>query len=137
MRRRINALVTFLAALAVAGLVSVPTTASASESPTYPVRSFNLSNGGLSAFGDVTFYNRTVVVQGSVSSYEMHLWGCGYVKVSWNGRTGWSTQACNGSTGFSIPLDADVPGGAGYVDVALFVNTGISSYAVAQRRIYR
>jgi hypothetical protein len=109
----------------------------------YPVRSFFLSytDEGYETHtgGQATFYNRSVVVEGTQRSQGASLIGCRYTKASWEGVARYTGIVCDDVASYSLLLPADVVGGAGYVDVSFFVydQSRGTSYLVRSTRLVR
>ena len=115
--KKVGAAVSAVAVAAGLVLAGAPTDATAAS---YPTKPFDVSDGSGSYYrGTVTWYNRSVAVDGTFKAvgcrrvYAAALAGTTQLDV----RS--SSTHCNSTTPAPIPLNADVPGGAGAVDIRI------------------
>ncbi|MFD5017145.1 hypothetical protein [Streptomyces chartreusis] len=124
----------FAAALtAVAGL----TLAGAPGAAAADRASFNLTVGATYFKGTIEFYNRSVTVNGvlrglSTGCRRGAAWAFASSGSTLDNRS--TTAVCNGAVSKTIPLTADVPGGAAEVEVDLLEGNG---YRIASCRVQR
>ena len=103
-----------------AGLVLAGAPAAGAAPASYPTKQFDVSDGSGSYYtGTITWYNRSVAVAGTFKAV-----GCRRVyAAAFAGSTQLDVRSssthCNSTTAAPIPLDADVPGGAGAVDIRI------------------
>ena len=122
LRSRTYVLLTAMAA--VIPFLTAPTAAATSQAEAaYITRYFNAEYGNTYSRGQVTFYNRSVLVDGQHKSVSSS--SCRYtVATSFTasgtilGRDS-AHRVCNRSEAYSFTLPADVAGGADRVDVSL------------------
>ena len=115
--RKVCAILAAVAAAAALVLAGAP---AASASPAaYPTTLFSVFSGDSYFTGEITWYNRSVGILGGFNAV-----GCRRVYgTSWAGTTPLdersSSTHCNTYTNETIPLDANVPGGASHVYISL------------------
>ena len=123
-RLRSRAIVLFTAIAAAIPFLMIPAAAATARAEAaHPVKPFNAEYGNTYSRGQVTFYNRSVSVDGEHKAVGSS--GCRYTQAKTFTAsgvllgTGTSTSVCDSSEDFSFPVTADVPGGASRVDVYL------------------
>jgi len=120
--RKVSAILAAVAAAAVLVLAGAP--AASASTAAYPTTLFSLAGGNSNFSGEITWYNRSVGIWGSLNAV-----GCRRVYgISWAGTTPLdersSSTHCNTSPTLTIPLEANVPGGASHVYISLTDETG-------------
>ncbi|WP_030355957.1 hypothetical protein [Streptomyces scopuliridis] len=109
-------------ALTTGTLLGAP--AATAQTSAYPTSEFDVTFGNTYTRGTITWYNRSVTVAGEHKSVD---------PASCRGTTAFTLDSagnelrkdyslynvCGKSDTFSIPVDADVPGGAAFVRVCL------------------
>lgn len=113
------------AMLAAIPFLTTPTAAATSQAETaYLTRPFNAEYGNTYTRGQVTFYNRSVLVAGQHKAVGSS--GCRYTLARALTASGvllgtkrTPSIVCDSFADFSFTMPADVPGGAARVDVSL------------------
>jgi hypothetical protein len=115
--------------------------APAAEAATYPVKPFRIKYGNTYTTGQVTFYNRSVLVEGEQKSVSPD--DCRFTRAKTYDKielheTGWTENVCDRSEKFSMTLNSYNEGGAAYVEVALVVGTpGYGGKTLGKVNVYR
>jgi hypothetical protein len=127
MRRLVPALIGLAAALATVFVAATP-----AEAATYPRSTFRVTYGNTYTTGTVTFYNRTVVVEGEQKATSSS--GCRKttgITVAGREQLGQNEWAwtCSGSVKFSFTVPANRAGGANQVWVTLLYTKSVDSGA--------
>jgi hypothetical protein len=110
----------------------VALTPAAAGAAAYPVTHFSLPYGNTYTTGAVTFYNRSVSVDGEQKAVSSS--GCRYTYAETHDATGnllgsnRSQITCGGSEKYSFGIPADVAGGAAFVEVWLVYWTSWDDY---------
>ncbi|MFJ8082959.1 hypothetical protein ACIQ6Y_20410 [Streptomyces sp. NPDC096205] len=108
-------------ALALSTPLSAPV--ATAQTSAYPTSAFDVTVGNTYTRGTITWYNRSVTVTGEHKSVDAS--SCRGTSVFTLNSAGvelsraYSDSVCGRSETFSIPVDADVPGGAAVVRVCL------------------
>jgi len=108
--------------LAAVGLLAAPAVGSASTSESaYPVTSFRLPYGASLLAGEITWYNRSVHITGSVKAVSTGKTGF-FQGESPNCLSAWETRTASvGETrGFVVDIPCDYPGGITIVYIKLY-----------------
>jgi hypothetical protein len=121
--KRIGA--TAAAVAAFAGLVVTAAPAAGATTTAYPTSPFTVSSGDGSYFaGTITWYNRSVSVSGTFKAVACRrVYGSTWVPGTRLDYRSTSTH-CNALTFETIPLTANVAGGAGWVTIDLTDQNG-------------
>ncbi len=100
-----------------------------------------MAHGTTSTRGNVTFFNRSVRVQGSIDGLdeeEQAVHSCRYTgAVTNHGASGYSRVFCGSSGVFTIDLPADYVGGASSVVITFYFSEPLKSFAVSRATISR
>lgn len=124
-KNRVKKISAAIAAVAAAsGLVLAGAPAATAAPAEYPTSSFSVGSGASYFSGTITWYNRSVGVAGTFKAV-----GCRRVYASaWAGGSELdersSSTHCNSTTFETIPLAANVPGGAAWVDIIMTDQNG-------------
>ncbi|MHA6621268.1 hypothetical protein [Pseudonocardia sp. DLS-67] len=125
MRRLVPALIGLAAVLAMVFVAATP-----AEAATYPRSTFRVPYGNTYTTGTVTFYNRTVVVEGEQKAVSSS--GCRKttgITMAGDEQLGQSEWAwtCSGSVKYSFTVPANRAGGATQVWVTLLSTKDVNS----------
>ncbi|MFD9305400.1 hypothetical protein ACFWCB_22550 [Streptomyces sp. NPDC060048] len=94
--------------------------AAGAQTAAYPTTAVNVTFGASYLRGTLTWYNRSVGVNGTLRAVGCHSAWFGAYGASGNELGTWSTGTeCDVTYPFNIGIPADAPGGAAYVKVCI------------------
>lgn len=115
--RKVSAIMAAVAAAAALVLAGAPAATAAPAA--YPTTLFTVQSGNSYFTGTITWYNRSVGVVGGFNADECRrVYGTAWAGITPLDERSSSTH-CNTYTNETIPLAADVPGGASRVYISL------------------
>ncbi|MEU4078022.1 hypothetical protein DEJ45_04955 [Streptomyces venezuelae] len=107
--------------LAAGTLLNAP--AATAQASAYPTSSFDVTVGNTYTRGTITWYNRSVTVTGEHKSVDgFSCRGTSVFTLNSAGvelSRGYSANVCGMSANFTVPVEADVAGGAAVVRICL------------------
>ncbi|MET9518307.1 hypothetical protein [Streptomyces sp. NPDC002994] len=109
--------------------------AAGAQTAAYPTTPFDVTFGASYVRGTLTWYNRSVGVDGTLRAVGCHSAWFGTYGASGNELGAWSTGTkCDVTYRFKTEIPADAPGGAAYVRVCIHDANANSSKCIKYTR---